>query len=463
MLRASAAVLLASPLLLSAPAARAQTALAAQAARTAGMPAAAAGISAVPASLAYGITMFTPAPVSALPALSAALPTLRPAPRIAPALPMRVLPVVSPRLAPRRGLPLLARIRNIIRPKGARRITPQALDRLFTGAIRPETEYGPPASGGIRLMPGRWLPENRARLKRVIREYGRGGPKWDPERPPVAALDWDNTMIRHDIGEALLYYAVSEMRFKFELGDRFWETIHEELGRDAIRQAYEAIAHLPLSEAKRTPEYRRYRKLFLRAYELSQTHEDLGIDYGWLVQLMIGYTPKELERLADEVIDFETGRPLGEELIKESDDDPDPIVIDTGIRLYAEMVDLVARLQAAGWDVRVVSASNEWTVARFAARAGIPRENVHGVLAKVRRGRITTEVTQKTWDKGKADVILKKTGRRPKLAAGDNPIDIHLLRSSEGEQLVIDLGREPLRSIALREGWMLQHPFLRRP
>jgi phosphoserine phosphatase len=113
----------------------------------------------------------------------------------------------------------------------------------------------------------------------------------------------------------------------------------------------------------------------------------------------------------------------------------------------------------AGWDVRIVSASAEWTVARIAARAGIPRENVHGVLVRLEDGKLTGDVTQKTWDQGKADVILERTGRRPLLAAGDSNFDLPMLRLSAGERMVIDLGKEPIGSTARREGWLVQPAF----
>ena len=114
---------------------------------------------------------------------------------------------------------------------------------------------------------------------------------------------------------------------------------------------------------------------------------------------------------------------------------------------------------ACGWDVRIVSATNEWTVARIADRLGIPRENVHGVLARVKDGKLTGEITQKTWDKGKADVILEKAGRRPLLAAGDSNFDLAMLRLSAGERLLVDIGKEPVGSIARQEGWIVQPAF----
>ncbi|MBI5211237.1 MAG: haloacid dehalogenase-like hydrolase [Elusimicrobia bacterium] len=311
------------------------------------------------------------------------------------------------------------------------------------------------------LEPGRWLPDNKERLERLIRDHGRGGPRWDPSRPPLATFDWDNTMIRNDIGEAVFYHAIREMRFKFELGDRFWSLIPAAYGRDELRASYESIAGLPPAQAKRTPQYRRYRKIFHRMYDqVKRDGASLHIDYGWLVQLMVGFTVPELEALADEVIALETSRSLGRELVAERDGDPDPVAVPTGIRVYPEMADLVRRLTAAGWEVRVVSATAEPVVARFAAALGIPRGRVHGARVRVDAGRLTEELTQRTWGQGKADTILAQAGRPSLLAGGDSNSDREMLELSQGERLVIDLGREPLRGEALSRGWLLQPPFL---
>lgn len=360
---------------------------------------------------------------------------------------------------------LLGRIGSILRPKSSRRIAPASLDRLFSRASGRKRDLKPAAVEAGRLqggrgLKGRWLPENRRRLERLIEEYGRGGSKWDPSSPPLAVFDWDNTMIRNDIGEAVFYHAIRDMRFKFDRGDAFWELIPEALGRRELRSSYEEIKHLPLKKARKTRAYRRYRKLFHAVYEgIKENNAKYNVDYSWLVQLMAGFTPSELRRFTDEVIAEELARPMGVEVIQEGPGDREPVVIPAGIRFYPEMLDLVERLREAGWEVRIVSATSEWSVRRFAKRAGFPLSLVHGVKVRVRKGRLTREVTQPTWGEGKARVVLRKAGRPSRLSGGDNNIDVPLLRLSTGERLVIDRGREPLRSIAESEGWILQPRF----
>jgi phosphoserine phosphatase len=363
------------------------------------------------------------APLLAAPSLLPAVPALAPAPQAAAA--MAPVPMLAP-AAQALACPEPAAI-------------PAALGRVFDGSRAPGFAASGPVSvwGGLS---GSWRPENRARLERLIREQGKDSPGYDPERPPVAAFDWDNTMIRKDIGEAVFYRTVREMSFRFD-EPGFWDLIPREFGRGELRRSLEAVRALPAAQARRSPDYRRYRELFHEIYErVKKEGPGMGIEYGWLVQLMAGFSKEELERFADETIAEELAAP-------------------DGIRPFREMFELVKQLQKAGWDVRVVSATAEWVVARFAARAGIPADHVHGARAATRGGRLTTRLTQKTWGRGKADVLRRRAGRAPLLAAGDSNSDLQMLESSKGESLVVDRGVEPLRSQASGRGWLIQPGF----
>jgi HAD superfamily phosphoserine phosphatase-like hydrolase len=63
-----------------------------------------------------------------------------------------------------------------------------------------------------RLPPGRWSDAVRAGLEAMIGAHGAGAAGYDPNRPPVAAFDWDNTCITGDIGEACLRRIDAEAR-----------------------------------------------------------------------------------------------------------------------------------------------------------------------------------------------------------------------------------------------------------
>ena len=74
------------------------------------------------------------------------------------------------------------------------------------------------------LMTGTWLPENRAALEDLLRRVGRGGPEYRADAPPFAVFDWDQTVIRHDIGDALFLHQIEALGFALD-HDEFWTVL----------------------------------------------------------------------------------------------------------------------------------------------------------------------------------------------------------------------------------------------
>ena len=57
----------------------------------------------------------------------------------------------------------------------------------------------------VRLLDeriGGWKVANRARINKLLTDRGIASPTFDPAKRPVAAFDWDNTVIKNDIGDA---------------------------------------------------------------------------------------------------------------------------------------------------------------------------------------------------------------------------------------------------------------------
>ena len=50
--------------------------------------------------------------------------------------------------------------------------------------------------------------QNRERIDTMIDTLGRGTSGFDAAMPPVAVFDWDNTVIKNDIGDASVFYAL---------------------------------------------------------------------------------------------------------------------------------------------------------------------------------------------------------------------------------------------------------------
>src|SRR5262245_3245045 len=67
-------------------------------------------------------------------------------------------------------------------------------------------EGGAPALAS-RLDPNLpWYGDNRARLDAMIAEHGAQSKAYDPAHKPVAVFDWDNTIIKNDVGDATVFW-----------------------------------------------------------------------------------------------------------------------------------------------------------------------------------------------------------------------------------------------------------------
>ena len=65
---------------------------------------------------------------------------------------------------------------------------------------------GPPSL--IKASTDSWASDNRDRLNEMVTELGIASDGFDPERPPVAVFDWDNTVIKNDIADATSFWMV---------------------------------------------------------------------------------------------------------------------------------------------------------------------------------------------------------------------------------------------------------------
>jgi phosphoserine phosphatase len=312
------------------------------------------------------------------------------------------------------------------------------------------------------LGPG-WTPDNRMALTAILARYGQGGPEFNPVRPPVAALDWDDTVIDHDVGDALLFYQIDYLAFDFD-APGFWELIPDEL-RDAWRAAVRPLLHLPLDEARLHPAYPTYRYLGYRLYRtMLVAPRDIG--YPWFTRILLGLTVPQVYALTEATLERDLSLPLGEAIIP-SLDGREPVRVRSGLRYRPAMTTLIQALLACGFQVWVVSATNRWAVEVMASRLGIPAGRVVGMTTAVHDGRITIDlVPPAPYFAGKAGALreLLEPGARVVLAAGDSPSDEELLRLAEAGRLLTtprnaDLLARAEAEQARGEPWLIQRSF----
>jgi len=164
--------------------------------------------------------------------------------------------------------------------------------------------------------------------------------------------------------------------------------------------------------------------------------EDLYAAYRELVHTLVaGRTPEQVRKLAIEAL--AVGREQGR------------------LRLRPGMAELVARMQARGWWVRVVTASPAVLVQPLAGSYGIPPEHVLGMTSSMERGRYLPVLEEPVpIGPGKLEVVRARLGRDPLFTAGDSRSD-HALMAVSRYVLLRHAGDDDLHREASDRGWWI--------
>lgn len=345
-----------------------------------------------------------------------------------------------------------------------------------------------------------WYGDNRAALDDMILAHGNQGDDYDPANPPVAVFDWDNTMIKNDIGDATTFYMINNNKIR-QPPDRDWGNVSPLL-TDAARAALKVACDSqgepgdPLLTDQTSDANKACAAEIFSVYwdgttvageEAFGEVDDKRIEpaYAFTVQLQAGYTPDEIREFGAQARDFSLDNAI---------DAVQPIgtgEVRAWVRLYPQMQDLVAVMQAHGFDVWVVSASSQYIVEPFAELVGIDADHVIGVRATLEGGETTYrfqgcgEVPE-----GNGDLITYRDGKRCWInkvifgadaadhftptdqltdrlifVAGDSVTDLSMLEDAE-HQLVINRGRTELMCHAYfnenGEGdWLINPMFIK--
>lgn len=96
-------------------------------------------------------------------------------------------------------------------------------------------------------------------------------------------------------------------------------------------------------------------------------------------------------------------------------------------RIFAEMRELVHRLQADECDVWAVSSTNQWVIREAMQYVGISPEKILAASAEVKNGIITDKLTLLPSGPGKPKAILEVIGQVPDVAFGNSRWDVEML------------------------------------
>ncbi|MCC6525220.1 MAG: haloacid dehalogenase-like hydrolase [Polyangiaceae bacterium] len=247
-----------------------------------------------------------------------------------------------------------------------------------------------------------WLPENRTALNDMILALGATNPSYNPARRPVVAFDWDNTVLKNDIGDATFFWMVANDKVLQPAG-RDWSTTSPNLtlaARNALNGACDAAGNPGEPLLTSLPANYACADEIVSIYNSGKTVAGaqgnawspavtltMNSAYAWVAQLLAGYKPHEVRDMARAAFDqnnlaaLDTKQTVGTNTTL------------TGyVRVYEEIRDLAETLDQNGFDVWVVTASPQFVVEAISDEIGVPMARVVGIRNVIVGGRLTADL-----------------------------------------------------------------------
>jgi phosphoserine phosphatase len=124
--------------------------------------------------------------------------------------------------------------------------------------------------------------------------------------------------------------------------------------------------------------------------------------------------------------------------------------------IFAEMRELVSRLQAGGTDIWAVSSTNDWLIEEGVGQFGIPAERVIAAKVRVKAGVITSELLNVPTGEGKALSLQRVGVASPDVVFGNSIHDAAMLAIAKR---AFPVNATPaLLEIAADKGWPVFYP-----
>jgi phosphoglycolate phosphatase-like HAD superfamily hydrolase len=343
-----------------------------------------------------------------------------------------------------------------------------------------------------RSLPG-WLPENRARLEALLAARGVLSGAYDPAHRPVATFDWDNTMMRNDIGDATMAWMLHHDGI-LQPPARDWSVTSAALtpaARAALNAACDAAGEpgRPLGThanvACTDAVYAIYDDGKTPAGAPAWNHAvtlTTNEAYAWLARLLAGHTPAEVAAFTHDAYVEASHAPVGATQTIGSH-----AGVTAYVRIYPTMHDLVSTLQGSGFDVWIVSASPQHVSEVVAHEVGIDEDHVIGIRTVAGTdGRLGYSLepcgdappgSVITYNQGKrcfinrvifhqplgAQLPKADAAHRQAFAAGDSDTDVAFVQDATDLKLVIDRNKVQLMCNAHSNAggrWLVQPMFI---
>lgn len=335
------------------------------------------------------------------------------------------------------------------------------------------------------IQKGSWNDRAFHFINKLIREYGRDNPAYNPEKKPFAVFDWDNTSIIGDVEEAAFYYLVTELAFKIK-PEELYQIIRKNVDKADFADPYKNLegkpvnidqissdiydvykrlygtsdrlgGDVPFEIIKQTNAYKEFVAKMIFRYKAAVYDKKARDPYCWITFLFANYNQSQIEEFCQKAFASVKKENPRREIFTSPEMKSQAGQISTsyfvGLGDIKEMADLYHSLEREGIDVYVVSASFIDIVRAFAKENSydFEQEKVLGMrLAKDKEGIILPDLDHnfpRTQKEGKSETIRKYIQNPfnygPIMVGGDSDGDYSMMTEFEETQLrlIIDRSR----------------------
>ncbi len=248
------------------------------------------------------------------------------------------------------------------------------------------------------------------------------------QKRPTAVFDCDGTVIRGDVGEAMLYHQIEHFLFKVSPAAVWVDHPHS----DALEDLYRQLSSADPSERANHSAFHPFAEHILNWYFGQINDGKVEKACADIVRLFAGYSLAEVRNIADRVFEDEHSSPLSTRKLGTR-------VLPKGIRYITESVDLIRELQRLKFHIWAVSGSNKWSVEPVFRQLGIGPEFVVGIELEEEHGILTSRaISPVPIRENKVHAFEKRTAAVPVLVASDSRNDIPLFLYSSGLKVRIN-------------------------
>ncbi len=349
-----------------------------------------------------------------------------------------------------------------------------------------------------------WYGTNRETLTTWLDSKGCDSAGYSATAKPIALFDWDNTVVKNDVGDAITFYMIAQGKVR-QPPNKDWKQTNPFMtqdGADALARDCDQSIAVGSPLPTNTVAGQKCANQILSMYIDNAVLDANGVKttlagftghdfrrmeptYAWTPQLLAGYTHAEVGEFA-----LAATAPMFAAAQGTTQTVGTRPGLNGYLRIYEQIKDVIGAAQSRGYDVWVITASPQDVVAALVPMVGIAPDHVIGIRSQTdANGKLlyTFEgcgpvadggATMISYIEGKrcwvnkviygdttANAITRRSAAdraRQVFAAGDSDTDIEFLRDSQ-YKLVLNRAKAELMCFAYRnegDSWRVNPMFI---